>query len=199
MFDYSQPDFYHFADDSISLSSFAALKMANNAPITCGADFFAGCGVVGMEFLVRYSKPVIFDFYEQQESFYVHFMRNSKILPSEICELVSWKSGNLLSLESNMPKYSLILANPPFYDQEKHRTSSRGGESRRLCRSWSDSERKQFLAVLASSLDSKGRAFILLRPQTAMLLLLQQSNELSIVELTAVGKSLIAEVCLNIK
>ncbi len=199
MSNYSQPDFYHFSEDSILLSHFAAAKCKSLGPIARGADFFAGCGIVGLEFLQQYSVPVEFDFYEISEDFSEHFFNNQKLLPIEMRELLTWHRADLLSLAENIPRYPLIMANPPFYDQEAHRPAVRGGESRRRCRSWSRVDRLKFISILACSLEPTGVAYILVRADTDFLSLLGQSSDLLLVSLTKLKKSLIAEVCLNIK
>ena len=113
---YSQPDFYHFNEDSIllvkeTISFFKPFLSFKNV-----LDLCAGCGVVGIELSLSIKSDSL-DFIELQEDFVVHLKEN--ILNYNISNTNIY---NLDFLNCNVDKkYDLILMNPPYFDSEANR------------------------------------------------------------------------------
>lgn len=114
--DYSQPDAYHFSEDSILLA-----KLAMSHPHTRKLnlkwvlDLCAGCGVVGIEFLLSYKESCSLDFVEEQEIFSAHIDQNVKnLIPIERQPLIRKIIASFSSFTS-LVEYDLILCNPPYY------------------------------------------------------------------------------------
>lgn len=106
--EYSQPSFYHFSRDSIELSIVAS-KIYPNIKSIC--DFYAGSGVVGIEFSFRVDPLDEIVFVENNLSYKVHLERNINQLKDGYRTNIYWDS----SLPCDLKKDTLILANPPYF------------------------------------------------------------------------------------
>lgn len=197
MFNYSQPDFYHFADDSIALAQIALRSVHSGQTLIC-ADLFAGCGVVGIEFLLGATSLHQMSFFELQSPFLPHFEANCLQLSDHQRQLVRWRQGDFLANHSIDQKFDLILANPPFFDLSSNRQAIRGGEARAICRSWSYQSCLNFLSFLKSSLTHDGKAFLLLREDQRCFQEIADRNDFNIIKKEALGGSSVFEVRLNI-
>lgn len=196
---YSQPDFYHFAEDSILLAQIASEYSQNLSAFTV-VDYFAGCGVVGLEFLRRSNQVEEVHLVESSSEFHLHFLHNLDLIDEEKRKRVFWHLEDCFSPGSQLgaKQFDIILANPPFFDMESNRKAQGEDGNRQRCRSWDALARQQFCLLLKTKLTLLGRAFILLRSDQQMLHLLQQEKTLSILTRREIGKNLILEICLNI-
>ena len=120
--DYSQPKEYHFSEISIAFVKNVRTYLDSiNFKANFICDAYAGCGVVGLEYLAQSREQAKIDFIElQQDVFSLHLERN-----------IQWKQANAEVFFISIAKftkqvqrrYDLILANPPYYDPKRVRTS----------------------------------------------------------------------------
>ena len=108
---YSQPEFYHFSQDSIELAKFAAKYWADEE-IDHLIDMFCGCGVVGIEFFFRHSKIQKLEFIEREKEFYESIESNLKKSKRKMDYEI--KIIDIAELDQ-LPSESYILANPPYF------------------------------------------------------------------------------------
>ena len=111
---FSQPDFYHFSDDSVFLvkQTIIDLKKGNHIVSTV-LDVCAGSGIVGLEFLQRYEHNKLkMTFIEKQREFKKHLESNIEYFGTESSQLkVIIKNLELSDYNGN----ELILCNPPYF------------------------------------------------------------------------------------
>lgn len=195
---YSQPDFYHFAEDSIILAKFAAQIYPVSGPISI-ADLFAGCGVVGLEFTERRADVVRCDFFEITADYQQHLEKNISNSTRASCQFNYYLSDLFRTVPMLAKKYSVILANPPFYDTQSFRAPLKGGINRARCRMWTRDEQQAFIALVAESLREDGKAFILVRHPEYLQELVKVNHRLCINALHRIGKISILEISLNVK
>ncbi len=153
IWDYSQPDFYHFSEDSIRLAELVVNSIDQNGAHLKALDLCAGCGVIGIE-IMNARKNISFDFCELQKEFKPHLEKNltsinfnGKILISDYQDLVG--------------KYDLIVCNPPYFDPNKSRMSS--DRNKRLCRSFIQGSLESLILKMNLLLASHGRGYFLSR------------------------------------
>ncbi len=106
--EYSQPRFYHFSRDSIELAIVASEIFPNTKSI---CDFYAGSGVVGIEFSFRVDQLDEMVFIEKNRNYREHLERNIGQLKGGYRTIIYWDS----SLPCDLKKDTLILANPPYF------------------------------------------------------------------------------------
>ena len=115
---YSQPDSYHFSEDSILLAKHVSHNIKIHAHKVL--DLGAGCGVVGIEYSkIAKNPPVEITFVEKQEVFREHLESNLKLLPEEIVSRVFLQDIK----KFNASEFDLIISNPPYYNSQKGRLS----------------------------------------------------------------------------
>ena len=72
--DYAQPDFYHFAEDSLFLVQIVAASCGGGEPLTV-LDLGAGCGILGIELSRKIAMRQLF-FCEKQNEFIPYLEQN---------------------------------------------------------------------------------------------------------------------------
>ena len=136
LWDYSQPEFYRFNEDSIWLAEEAA-KLLTNEKMKI-LDMFAGCGVVSLEIDQRSSLNHEYDLIEIQHEFIPSIENN-------ISQLKTESIFNIFNLDfrnfNERGKYNLIASNPPYFSLSDTRPPE--NTNRLLCRhrrgfDWSD-------------------------------------------------------------
>lgn len=157
MRDYSQPDFYHFSEDSTQLAQMA-VKLTGQTPINRVLDLCCGCGVVGMEYLLESEKRATLTGVEMQVEFSEHFEENAKRFGLQ--DRVSFENCDIKIFNPAL-KYDLILANPPYFLEGSGRASQ--NLQKQKCRFWSEYEAKSFVKKIGKYLSPRGSAFISLR------------------------------------
>lgn len=151
---YSQPDSYHFSEDSILL----AKHVSNNIKINAHKvlDLGAGCGVVGIEYSkIAKNPPLEITFVEKQEVFSDHLESNLKLLPKEIVGRVLLQDIKNL----NASEFDLIISNPPYYNYQKGRLSE--NEIQNNCRFTTMLTPEELCASIYQHLNSTGEAWVL--------------------------------------
>ncbi|MAZ47213.1 MAG: hypothetical protein CME65_01540 [Halobacteriovoraceae bacterium] len=108
---YSQPEFYHFSEDSIELAKFASQFWAKEKKLHL-VDMFAGCGVVGIEFFFRHQDTVQLTFIEAEEQYLSHLEENTQ---SARINMISHFSIEDISTIETVPEDAYIIANPPYF------------------------------------------------------------------------------------
>jgi len=150
---YSQPDIYHFSEDSVFLSEYA-LKHTQ-IEVSSLLDIGAGCGVVGLEFLRKSQHEIkAAHFVESQDIFYPYLEENLKDLDCDLAVVHKMDVKNLENLE-----FDLILSNPPFYDPTKGRLSE--NDIQNQCRFSLNLSPKELCFSIEKLLSPKGEAWLL--------------------------------------
>lgn len=111
---FSQPDFYHFSDDSIFLVEQAIMHLKQDKRIVKTViDVCAGSGVVGLQFLEKYEqKKLEITFIEKQGEFKEHIEKNIKQFGKQSSLFyVYFKDLEDLDYKGE----DLILCNPPYF------------------------------------------------------------------------------------
>lgn len=109
MSDYSQPHFYRFNQDSISLVNWASSLVPSGISVL---DLCAGSGVIGIEVANAINAKEV-HFIELQEGFKNHLTHNAcHLLRKEIFFEI-----HISTLKKWRPqrRYDLVLCNPPYY------------------------------------------------------------------------------------
>lgn len=163
---YSQPDFYKFSEDSIHIGNWALEELSNkNVSFEGfkGADFGAGCGVVGLEFLSKSNKSIPFDFIEEQNDFEAHFNKNSDQLNKKSKEKIHFFNNNIMEMRGQKYSnyYDLILSNPPYFNKEENRLGS--SKERNQCRFFMDLKLEEWIEIIFLCLKKGGNACFSMR------------------------------------
>ena len=157
--DYSQPDFYHFTEDSIALARSVCQLTRDRQNISC-LDLCAGCGVVGLEIWHK-RKDFRFDFCEQQSEFASFFEVNCERMKAG--SAARWINASFLQLRSEefAKKYDLIVSNPPYFVQQKARLGK--DHRRNVCRFFMGCTQQELLETMLFCLKDCGVAYFLTR------------------------------------
>ena len=149
---YSQPPFYRFSRDSVELAILAEALEREKESLNI-LEFFAGSGVVSIEFSSRHPSVESVTLVELQEEFKKHLERNSKNLNCDF----NIQIKNFLDFDST-EKFDVILANPPYFNPN----ASRLGEdkNRNLCRFEMNFNTDDLLRTIEKFLTPDGSAYI---------------------------------------
>jgi tRNA1Val (adenine37-N6)-methyltransferase len=178
---YSQPDDYHFCQDSVLFPKFVAEQLRGRSKIGSaeGAEFraldvCAGCGVLGLE--LSHYLPLIenFDFLEIQSVFRPHFHENLtragrsaekyRFIEANYAgflDTVRFQSSADSPSTAPATRYDLIIANPPYFEAEEGHLSPSPVKNR--CRFFLDSDLKTLVQGIGHALKPGGQAFLLMK------------------------------------
>ncbi len=157
---YSQPDFYHFSEDSVDLAGYVNKWLIGNNKknLTC-ADICCGCGIVGMEMLKESHSISKIDFYDFEKQFHYFWKENrDKFLLKCKKEQASFILKDFKEING---EYDLIVSNPPYFVDEHSRRPS--NINRQNCRMMALQDFTTFYKQVESLLSKDGHAFILSR------------------------------------
>lgn len=162
-FQYSQPDFYHFSEDSISLSKEVAnFIIKDNKGNLSSLDLCAGTGIVGLELLHRTDLISEMDFCEIQKPFIKHLKKNidyyNSINSKVIFNIIN-SSFETLNNIRHTNKYNLIVCNPPYFEEGAGRYSK--NLERNKCRFLIGNTFYDLIYSIVNSLKINGNAFII--------------------------------------
>ncbi len=162
-FQYSQPDFYHFSEDSIFLSK-AVADFANtyNKCNLSTLDLCAGSGVVGLELLHRTDLIAKMDFCEIQKTFIKHLSKNIDYYNSinlKVSFNIINSSFEALNTDSFIDRYDLIICNPPYFKEGAGKYSY--NNERNICRFLMGNTFLDLIYAIVNSLKPNGNAFII--------------------------------------
>ena len=155
---YSQPDFYHFSEDSIKLVKYALEQTVDLKEIQV-ADFCAGSGVVGIEYSINHKSVSELFLLEIQKEFIPFLESNTKLLPSSTRFQIENKSLSDFCDENNQEKFDLILSNPPYFLSGEGRTSP--SVNKQYCRTFEHDNFKILFGTMEKFITEKGRIFFL--------------------------------------
>lgn len=134
--DYSQPDFYRFNQDSITLSTF--VSKFEQSKIDTLADLCCGCGIVSMEVSQMIDIGSI-DYFEIQKDYLLHILRNIKsfskarknnIYISDLTNLNHFKSYEVITM--NPPYFAINHSRPPKDQRRMKARMYKGDELKAL-------------------------------------------------------------------
>ena len=157
---YSQPEEYHYCQDSVIFPMFLAAELARVeiGPGFRALDVCAGCGVVGLE-LAHYEKRIEnFDFMEIQGIFREHFEANRGERPG--FRFLQMNYDSLLWPEMSST-YDLIVGNPPYFIEGEGLLPASSVKSR--CRFFLDSDAGNLIRGCANALRAGGSAYLLMK------------------------------------
>lgn len=128
-FCYSQPEAYHFCQDSVLFAKAIAQDLLNNAVLneeTRAVDVAAGCGVIGFEVMYHLHSLRRVDFVELQPEFQHHLYANLQIVRADRANLGQNISSEVFIEDHRwfrqrvdaVEKYDLVFINPPYFDAE---------------------------------------------------------------------------------
>lgn len=154
--DYQQPDFYRFSEDSIWLAKFASSRL-NKSRLSV-LDLFSGCGVVGLELISSYQTAREICFIEIQKEFipYLHANIKKKLNVKIDYDIFNGDFRKFNKLDMN---FDLIVANPPYF--KKGRLSHNANKNR--CRHQLDFSWEEIFSFVDSYLADCGQFIFLAR------------------------------------
>lgn len=151
---YSQPDFYHFSEDSIFLAKVAARYIQMGKVL----DLCAGAGVVGIElYQLLLKQNITIDFLEIQNEYEKHLRTNLKNYQMDQIATTYFSDFSKHIIKE---KYDYVVCNPPFYDEDKGRLPE--NNQRKICRFIQKEDFFHLIKYIEQSLRNDGIAFLLL-------------------------------------
>jgi len=164
IWDYNQPDFYHFSDDSVWLAKVVAQQLKSEATLGMKVlDLCAGCGVIGMEILLALDRSLSLDFIEIQRSFLKHFDVNAKHL-GRLGTKINFINQDFRKLHKNdkfKEAYDLVVSNPPYFEVGNNRLGP--SDAKNICRFFIKGSFVEFLQAVWWVTKKGGRVFFLSR------------------------------------
>jgi tRNA1Val (adenine37-N6)-methyltransferase len=154
---YSQPDEYHFCQDSILFAKFVASKTKAIPQNFKALDLCAGCGVIGLELSHHIPDLKDFDFIEVQNLFEPHFESNKRSFNKKDFRFLNCNFETLLN--EKPAQYDLIVANPPYFSSDEGRLSENQPQDR--ARFFIDSTFEKFVETILHLLKPEGEAYFL--------------------------------------
>ncbi len=169
-FQYSQPEDYKFSHDSVFLARhvFELYRDAGRT-VKSALDLCAGCGIVGLDFIYhcrenKITPPEFFDFIEVQNTYRPHFDKNKASLENQGTRVQFINENYSDLLKSKPPQlYDLILCNPPYFFKGHGKLPS--NELKMRSRFFIDSDFRNLIIFMQSSLTENGMAYLLARNQ----------------------------------
>lgn len=170
---YSQPDAYHFCQDSVIAPRLIAQDFSRSLSGASGLralDLCAGCGVMGFELLHALGASAAslaqFDFLEIQREFESHYLVNAQqFADSKQVSTVTtrWLNQNFKSLtcDDHAQTYDLIIANPPYFSKEEATLGP--SELSNRARFFLDSDLRDLFRAVRNALAPKGVAYLLVK------------------------------------
>lgn len=161
--DYSQPDFYHFSEDSILLANEAIIQIRDKclSDNILGLDLCSGCGIVGMEILRSIKSNLEFESMEIQDDFIPHFKKNIKLFNLDKRIKYIQQDFSKASGKQYQNRYDFIVCNPPYFNPDQNRVSS--NYKKNICRFFIHGNFHALIDFIDLALKKKGFALFLTR------------------------------------
>jgi tRNA1Val (adenine37-N6)-methyltransferase len=152
---YSQPDFYHFTEDSLELVEFASHILKDVEGPQSAVDLGAGCGVIGIEALLKIPSLNKMTFLEVQEPFIFHIKENLR--------QANIKSASVIhkAISELEGQFDLIFSNPPYFSPGMGRRSDQ--KERQVCRTFEVDGWRVFFEKISEILIADGLVFLCVR------------------------------------
>ena len=154
MNDYSQPNFYHFSEDSTYLANYI-LKNKDINQIQSILDIGAGCGVIGIEIARKMKEEASLLALEPQIAFNKYLEINKKFLSSHINFEIH--NSSIGQFESDKI-FDLVVSNPPYFEKGRGRRSHI--PERQICRTFELDSLEIFIQKISSLFSPRGIAVI---------------------------------------
>lgn len=162
-FEYIQPDFYQFSEDSVALANeaYRLLDEKGKSGLS-GLDLGAGCGVVGIELIKRAGEFFDkFTFLEKNQLFRDSLNRNLEL------QLNNGQNVSVITVFDSLENYNgtpfdLIVANPPFFKRGQGRRPS--CPNKEDCRFLGPEGLGPYKKFFENFLAKEGMALFLFRP-----------------------------------
>jgi tRNA1(Val) A37 N6-methylase TrmN6 len=162
MWNYSQPNFYSFSEDSLFLVNKAIESNLSDQEDGLTLDLGAGCGVLGLEYLSKsLSNKLIF--VERQKEFIYYLSQNINQFHLKNPKAdIQYFCCSVKSFQKETSKNAnLILMNPPYFDKGKSRLGP--NINRNICRHFIDEDLSDWISCATHHLKEGGSLFILSR------------------------------------
>jgi len=168
---YSQPTFYKFNEDSITLVKYVQknFKFFENINVL---DLCSGCGVIGLELLYYADVRFKLDLMEKQIEFKVYLNSNKLLLKNNIDDIKIIISDFSSESQRKSSSYDLIVCNPPYFEAGRSRLSA--NINRNICRHFIDNTYTDLIKAISKLLKLSGTAYIITRQ------LLEEENKLKL-------------------
>ncbi|MFT6069761.1 MAG: tRNA1(Val) A37 N6-methylase TrmN6 [Bacteriovoracaceae bacterium] len=155
--DYSQPDFYHFSEDSLELVQFASEVLASRNDLTSAVDLGAGCGVIGIEALLKNPNISKMTFLEVQKEFIPFIIENLQLAEINDAKILN------IPLSQFEAKVDIIFSNPPYFKPGSGRVSE--NRNRQVCRTFEIDGMDIFFKKLKEALTKNGLIFFCIKDE----------------------------------
>jgi tRNA1Val (adenine37-N6)-methyltransferase len=165
-FDYFQPEEYHFSLDSVFLAQKVAQLIKDETHDTYKVlDLCAGCGIIGLELSLHSEKNLNIDFLEIQEVYQSFFLKNVEMIYPNSKHLRFLNLNYEALIEPQFENsYDLIVCNPPYFFKGEGLLSP--SEFKNRCRFFLDSDFKNLIIGIVTSLKPGSAAYLLVRSGT---------------------------------
>ncbi len=154
---YSQPEFYHFAEESLELVDFASKVLALRNDLNTAIDFGAGCGVIGIEALLKNPSITSMTFLEVQKEFIKHIEEN--LIQAEI------NNAKVInqSFSQFQGKADIIFSNPPYFKPGAGKVSDK--RNRQVCRTFEIDGIEVFFKKMKEVINKEGLIFFCIKDE----------------------------------
>lgn len=155
--DYSQPEFYHFSEESLELIYFAKVLLKGKEQLKTAIDIGTGCGVIGIEALSKLPQIRHMTFLELQEEFLFHLKENLNKAEITDAAIIQCSLGNFEGC------FDLIFSNPPYFIPGEGRVSKQN--NRQLCRTFEVDGWEVFFKKVSELLKPNGLIFFCVKEE----------------------------------
>lgn len=156
--DYHQPNFYRFNQDSLFLVNFVSAQLLPQQNFSI-LDVGAGCGVIGLELALAFKQDSMnFFLLELQEEFRPCLAANRNFIHQKVSHhTIDYQIGDLE--QQLWGKFDCVVSNPPYFLSGQGQKCA--SQARQKCRSFENTTPEKFLTHLKSHLKDNGVGYFL--------------------------------------